>query len=58
MSDFPDLLVRASRVMGTLLGVALLLGVEPKQVYRWIAGVEYPSADRIGELRKRLQAVL
>ena len=58
MNDFPYLLVRASRLIGTMLDVAILLGVEPAQVYRWIAGVELPADERIGEFTERLENVL
>ena len=58
MNEFPYLLVRASRALGTMLAVALLLEVEPRQVYQWIAGVELPTHERISELAARLQAVL
>jgi hypothetical protein len=58
MNDFPYLLVRASRTAGTVLDVALLLQVEPAQVYRWIAGVDLPTQERAGELTARLQSVL
>jgi hypothetical protein len=58
MNDFPYLLVRASRVMGTMLAVATLLDVEPNQVYRWIAGVDCPEHERIGQLTERLLTVL
>ena len=58
MEDFPYLLVRASRAMGTLLAVATLLETPPAQVYRWIAGVELPPAERIGELSERLEQAL
>jgi hypothetical protein len=44
--------------MGTMLAVATLLEVEPNQVYRWIAGVELPPNERVGELTERLQTVL
>ena len=54
---FPYLLVQASRTMGTMLAVARLLGEEPSQVYRWIAGVELPPHERIAELSDRLEAV-
>jgi hypothetical protein len=57
-NDFPYLLVRASRVAGTVLDVALLLQVEPTQVYRWIAGIDLPADERIGEFRDRLQSLL
>jgi hypothetical protein len=58
MNEFPYLLVRASRAMGTLLAVAALLDAEPRQVYRWIAGIELPSDERIGELTERLESIL
>jgi DNA-binding transcriptional regulator YdaS (Cro superfamily) len=58
MDDFAYLLVRASRAMGTMLAVATLLDVEPNQVYRWIAGVDRPADERLGELTQRLQGIL
>jgi len=58
MNDFPYLLVRASRLTGTVLDVALLLQVEPAQVYRWIAGIDLPTDERIGEFTTRLQRLL
>jgi hypothetical protein len=58
MNDFPYLLVRASRLTGTVLDVALLLQVEPAQVYRWIAGIDLPTDERIGEFTERLQRLL
>jgi len=58
MNDFPYLLVRASRATGTVLDVAMLLQVEPSQVYRWIAGMDLPSDERIGAFKERLQRVL
>jgi hypothetical protein len=58
MNDFPYLLVRASRELGTMLAVAALLGEEPRQVYRWIAGIDLPDDGRVGELTDRLLAVL
>ena len=57
-THFPYLLVQAARTMGTLLAVATLLGEEPRQVYRWIAGVELPPDERMVELSERLQTVL
>ncbi|HET7668993.1 MAG TPA: hypothetical protein VFK84_01175 [Burkholderiales bacterium] len=57
-TSFPYLLVQASRSMGTMLAVALLLEEEPSQVYRWIAGVELPPDERMVELSERLQTVL
>ena len=58
MDDFPYLLVRAARTTGTMLDVALLLQVEPAQVYRWIAGIDLPTDERIGEFTTRLQRLL
>ena len=51
---FPDLLVRASKATGSLLDVAKLLGVAPRQVYYWIAAVEMPNDERRGELERTL----
>jgi hypothetical protein len=58
MNEFPFLLVRASRELGTMLAVASLLGEEPRQVYRWIAGVDLPDGDRLGKLTERLLTVI
>jgi hypothetical protein len=58
MNEFPYLLVRASRLTGTVLDVALLLHVEPAQVYRWIAGIDLPTEERIGEFTACLQSLL
>jgi len=58
MNEFPSLLVRASRELGTMLAVASLLGEEPRQVYRWIAGLDLPDRDRVGQLTERLRTVL
>jgi hypothetical protein len=58
MNDFPYLLVRAARSLGTMLAVAALLEEEPRQVYRWIAGVEQPDAARVGQLTERLLTVV
>ena len=58
MNDFPYLLVRASHTLGTILDVALILEVEPSLVYRWIAGVDLPAKERLGELTSLLQPLL
>ena len=57
-TQFPYLLLQASRTMGTLLAVATLLDEQPSQVYRWIAGVELPPDERMVQLSERLQTVL
>jgi hypothetical protein len=58
MNEFPYLLVRASRQLGTMLAVASLLEAEPRQVYRWIAGLDLPDPHRVGQLTERLLTVL
>lgn len=58
MNDFPYLLVRASTLLGTTLDVALLLDVEPLLVYRWIAGVDLPTEECIGQFSARLEPLL
>jgi len=58
MDEFAYLLVQASKVLGTTLGVAQLLDVEPLQVYRWIAGVDQPAVAHQDLLTARLQTVL
>ena len=58
MNDFSYLLVRASTKLGTLLDVALVLEVEPSLVYRWIAGVDLPEKERIGDFTARLEPLL
>ena len=58
MNEFPYLLVRASRELGTMLEVATLLEEEPRQVYRWIAGLDLPDRERVGQLTERLLTIL
>jgi hypothetical protein len=53
---FPDLLVRAAKALGSMLDVAKLLGVEPRQVYLWIAEVEEPAQERRRDLERRLMS--
>ena len=48
-------LIKASQTMGSLLDVARLLGVEPKQVYFWIADVEQPSGEQRRKLEEKLR---
>jgi hypothetical protein len=55
--NFSDVLVRAAKAVGSLLGVAKLLGVEPRQVYFWIADIDLPSDERRKELEGRLPSV-
>jgi DNA-binding transcriptional regulator YdaS (Cro superfamily) len=53
-NNFAFALIRASQALGSLLDVAQLLGVEPKQVYLWIADVEAPTAEQRSELETKL----
>lgn len=55
-NNFAHSLIRASHVLGSLLDVAEALGVEPKQVYFWIAEVERPSALERRSLEQKLQS--
>lgn len=54
LESFADILVRASKATGSLLDLAELLSVEPRQVYRWIADVERPSEERRLEIEGRV----
>jgi len=54
MNDFTNLLLAASQTLGTLLEVANALEVEPKLVYRWMAGFERPSPANVTLYKARL----
>lgn len=41
-----------------MLAVAALLGAEPRQVYRWIAGVDMPDHERVFQMTERLRTVI
>jgi hypothetical protein len=58
MHDFPRLLLSASMTMGPPLAVAKLLDLQPKLVYRWMAGLELPSAAHVDASRPRLERFL
>lgn len=57
MYEFTQLLIRASQTLGTVLGVANLLEVDPRLVYRWIAGFERPEPARVDLFVMRLRAM-
>lgn len=57
MQQFSMSLIRASRQMGSLLHVAMLLHVEPRQVYLWIADLERPTDEQIGQFEERLLSI-
>ena len=54
MHDFTNLLLAASQTLGTLLDVANALEVEPRLVYRWMAGFERPSPAHVMLYKARL----
>ena len=55
MHDFTRLLLSASMTMGTPLAVAKVLQVQPKLVYRWMAGLELPSFADVNTSKQRLE---
>ena len=55
MASFPEELVAAVSVRGSMLVVAERLGVAPQTVYRWIAGVGLPDKEEQDRLLARLQ---
>lgn len=58
MHDFTRLLMSASMTMGTPLAVAKLLDVQPKLVYRWMAGLEDPSSAHLDAWKERIERSL
>lgn len=57
-NNFDFLLLSALKSMGSVLNVAVLLGVQPKQVYSWIADLERPSDPVRAEVERRLSDAL
>ena len=57
-SRFAYSLIEASRATGSLLRVAQLLGVEPKQVYLWIADVEQPFGEQRRNFEDKLRPLV
>jgi len=55
---FSTLILHASRTFGAPAHVARVLGREPYDIYRWIAGVEQPAPAEQASLTARLQAAL
>lgn len=58
MHNFAGLVLRASEAMGAPLYLAQHLGVQPYDVYRWIAGMELPKAVHEKDFARRLLSVL
>ena len=50
VTPFPKALADAVCVRGSILAVALHLGVSPQAVYRWIAGFELPDQKEQGRM--------
>jgi hypothetical protein len=50
MISLSDALVAAVTARGTILAVAELIGVEPQEIYRWIAGVDLPDEEEQARL--------
>lgn len=51
---FASALLDASKRLGSLLDLATSLGVQPAQVYQWIAGVNQPQPVQRARLLQQL----
>ena len=58
MADFIHAAFHASRVLGGPHRLARQLGVQPDELYRWIAGLDLPPAGARLELQKRISVAL
>ena len=58
MADFVHAAFHASRLLGGPHRLARRLGVQPDELYRWIAGVDLPAADARLELQRRMSVAL
>ena len=58
MPEFSTLLLRASETFGAPAYLARILGEEPHEIYRWIAGVDTPAKAQCERLAARLRAAL
>lgn len=54
MADFINSAFRASRLLGGPHRLARCLGVEPDELYRWIAGQDLPAEAARRDLQKRM----
>ena len=54
MADFVTAAFQASRALGGPCRLARRLGIEPDQLYRWIAGQDLPAEAARRELQARL----
>ena len=58
MADFIHAAFHASQVLGGPHRLARRLGVQPDQLYRWIAGLDLPAEGIRVELQKRISIEL
>jgi hypothetical protein len=58
MDRFAGLVLKASQALGAPLHLAARLGVEPYDVYRWIAGMQLPEPTRRQNFEQRLLSIL
>jgi hypothetical protein len=58
MDRFAGLVLKASQALGAPLFLATHLGVEPYDVYRWIAGIGLPEPIPRESFEQRLLSIL
>jgi hypothetical protein len=57
MGDFAKTTWQASQAVGSPLNLAYRLGVEPYDVFRWIAGLDVPQEPQRRDVEKRIRFV-
>lgn len=58
MADFVTSAFHASQLLGGPCRLARRLGVEPDQLYRWIAGQDLPTEGARRELQRKIRVAL
>jgi hypothetical protein len=58
MDRFAGLVLKASQALGAPLHLAAHLGVEPYDVYRWIAGMDLPEPIHRENFEQRLLSIV
>ena len=58
MHRFSSLMLQASQALGAPAYLAQVLGCAPHDVYRWIAGAEYPTPAQRQQLERVLESAL
>jgi hypothetical protein len=58
MDRFVGLVLKASQALGAPLYLATHLGVEPYDIYRWIAGMDLPEPIHRENFEQRLLGIL